>query len=65
MRFSRVFEMFFGYCGCMLVIAGACGLLHVHVAYLMFNNHIKGACKSIECQLLNIMNNNGSSMEIQ
>jgi hypothetical protein len=39
MCFSCVFEVFFGYCGCMLVIAGACGLLHVHVAYLMFNNH--------------------------
>jgi hypothetical protein len=39
MCFSYVCEMFFGYCGCMLVIAGACGLLHVHVAYLVFNNH--------------------------
>jgi hypothetical protein len=65
MRFSRVFEIFFGYYGCMLVIAGACWLLHVHVAYLRFNKHIKDACKSRERQLLNIMNNNGSSMEIQ
>jgi hypothetical protein len=65
MRFNPVFEVFFGYCGCMLVIAGACGLLHVRVAYLMFNNHKSSACKSIECHLLNIMNNNGSSMEIQ
>jgi hypothetical protein len=65
MRFSRVLEIFFGYCGCMLVIAGACWLLHVHVAYLRFNNHIKDACKSRERQLLSIMNNNGSSMEIQ
>jgi hypothetical protein len=49
----------------MLVIAGACWLLHVHVAYLRFNNHIKDACKGRERQLLNIMNNNDSSMEIQ
>jgi hypothetical protein len=41
MRFSRVFEIFFGYCGCMLVIAVACWFLHVHVAYLMFKNHIR------------------------
>jgi hypothetical protein len=38
MRFSRVFEIFFGYCECMSVIACACWLLHVHVAYLRFNN---------------------------
>jgi hypothetical protein len=41
MRFSCVLEMFFGYCVCMLVIVVACRLLHVHVAKLRFNNHIK------------------------
>jgi hypothetical protein len=47
-----------GYCMCMLVI-------HVHVSYLWFKQHIKDACKSREHQLPNIMYNNGSSMEIQ
>jgi hypothetical protein len=48
MRFSCMFEI-------LMVIASACGLLHVHVAYLWFKQHIKGACKSKEHQLPNIM----------
>jgi hypothetical protein len=60
MRFSCMFEI-------LMVIACACWLLHVHVAYvyLRFKQHIKDACKSREHQLPNIMYNNGSSMEIQ
>jgi hypothetical protein len=48
MRFSCMFEI-------LMVIAGACGLLHVHVAYLWFKQHIKDACRSKEHQLPNIM----------
>jgi hypothetical protein len=40
-----------------MVIACACGLLHVHVAYLWFKQHIKDACRSKEHQLPNIMYN--------
>jgi hypothetical protein len=38
---------------CMLVISGACWLLHVHVAYLWFKQYIKDACESKEHQLPN------------
>jgi hypothetical protein len=57
MRFSRVFEIFFGYCGCMLVIAGACWLLHVHVAYLRSNNHIRMHAKveNVNCSISRII----------
>jgi hypothetical protein len=48
MRFSCVFEIF-------KVIACACGLLHVHVAYLWFKQYIKDACGSKEHQLPNNM----------
>jgi hypothetical protein len=48
MRFSCVFEIF-------MVIASACWLLHVHVAYLWFNQYIKDACGSKEHQLPNSM----------
>jgi hypothetical protein len=50
MRFSCMFEI-------LMVIACACGLLHVHVAYLWFKQHIKDACRSKEHQLSNIMYN--------
>jgi hypothetical protein len=40
---------------CMLVISGACWLLHVHVTYLRFKQHIKDACRSKEHQLPNNM----------
>jgi hypothetical protein len=47
-----------------MVIACACGLLHVHVGYCMcmlhiygLNKHIKDACRSKEHQLPNIMYN--------
>jgi hypothetical protein len=50
MCFSCMFEI-------LMVIACACGLLHVHVAYLWFKEHIKDACRSKEHQLLNIMCN--------
>jgi hypothetical protein len=46
MRFSCVFDIF-------MVIASACWLLHVHVAYLWFKQHIKDACRSKEHQLPN------------
>jgi ATP/ADP translocase len=61
MRFSCVFEIFrllhvhVRYCMCMLVISCACWLLHVHVAYLRFKQHIKDACRSKEHQLPNNM----------
>jgi hypothetical protein len=55
MRFSCVFEIFMVIC--MLVIPCACWLLHVHVAYLWFKQHIKDACRSKEHQLPNIMYN--------
>jgi hypothetical protein len=48
MRFSCVFEIF-------MVIACACWLLHVHVAYLWFKQYIKDACGSKEHQLPNNM----------
>jgi hypothetical protein len=48
MRFSCMFEI-------LMVIACACGLLHVHVAYLWFLQHIKDAYRSKEHQLPNIM----------
>jgi hypothetical protein len=48
MRFSCVFEIF-------MVIACACWLLHVHVAYLLFKQYIKDACRSKEHQLPNNM----------
>jgi hypothetical protein len=38
-----------------MVIASACGLLHVHVAYLWFKQYIKDACRSKEHQLPNNM----------
>jgi hypothetical protein len=38
MHFSCMFEI-------LMVIACACGLLHVHVAYLWFKQHIKDACE--------------------
>jgi hypothetical protein len=47
MRFSCVFEIF-------MVIASACWLLHVYVAYLWFKQYIKDACGSKEHQLPNI-----------
>ena len=46
MRFSCMFEI-------LMVIACACGLLHVHVSYLWFKQHIKDACRSknINCPI--------------
>jgi hypothetical protein len=54
MRFSCMFEILMVIAG-MWVIACACWLLHVHVAYLWFKQHIKDACRSKEHQLPNIM----------
>jgi hypothetical protein len=48
MRFSCVFEIF-------MVIASACWLFDVHVAYLWFKQNIKDACESKEHQLPNNM----------
>ena len=48
MRFSCMFEI-------LMVIACACWLLHAHVAYLWFKQHIKDVCRSKEHQLPNIM----------
>jgi hypothetical protein len=48
MRFSCMLEI-------LMVIACACGLLHVHVAYLWFKQHMNDACRSKEHQLLNNM----------
>jgi hypothetical protein len=48
MCFSCVFEIF-------MVIASACWILHVHVAYLCFKQYIKYACGSKEHKLPNNM----------